>query len=130
MKNLVSERKARVAGENNSVEEIVPLEIEQPTVFLGMFAHSKTDSLTQDEVDRYLSLRCEDPTVNPLEYWKVHEKQFPVISSIAKDILSIPGSSVAVERIFNCGRDIIGLRRHSLVPETFSALMFAKSALK
>ena len=29
-----------------------------------------------------------------------------------------------------CGRDVIGLRRHSLLPETISALMLGKSALK
>ena len=50
----------------------------------------------------------------------------PPLGAVAKDILSIPGSSVSVERIFNCGRDVIGLRRHSLKPETFSALMFGK----
>ena len=65
----------------------------------------------------------------PLEYWKTHSQQFPYLSSVAKDILSIPGSSVAVERLFNCGRDVIGLRRHSLKPETLSALMFGKCAL-
>ena len=69
---------------------------------------------------------CENPTVDPLDHWKTNSKECPNLSAVAKDILSITGSSVSVERIFNCGRDIIGLRRHSLKPETFSALMFGK----
>ncbi|KAK9320426.1 hypothetical protein V1517DRAFT_329402 [Lipomyces orientalis] len=30
------------------------------------------------------------------------------------DYLAIPASEVAVERLFNSGRDLLGLRRHSL----------------
>ena len=84
-----------------------------------------------DEVDKYLSLRCEHPGVDAMQYWQIHSKEFPNLSKLAKDIISIPGSSVSVERIFfNCGHDVIGLRRHSLKPETLSALMFGKCALK
>jgi hypothetical protein len=55
--------------------------------------------------------------------------QFPNLSVVVKNVLSIPGASVSVERTFNCGRDVIGLRRHSM-KETLSSLMFAKCALK
>ncbi|PTQ46678.1 LOW QUALITY PROTEIN: hypothetical protein MARPO_0010s0077 [Marchantia polymorpha] len=128
LKKLMSEKK--IFCDSNEINSVLSQEPQQPTIFLGMFAHCNADNETKDEVDRYLSLQCEDPTVDPLEYWKVHEKQFLFISAVAKDILSIPGSAVAVERIFNCGRDVIGIRRHSLAPATLSALMFEKSVLK
>jgi hypothetical protein len=105
-------------------------EDEEDSLFCSMFSHCHSDGQELDEVDRYLELRCEDRAVDPVEYWKTHAKQFPCLSSVARDVLSIPGSSVAVERIFNCGRDVIGLRRHSLKPETFSALTFGKCYLK
>jgi hypothetical protein len=100
--------------------------------FNSLFSHCISDGteMNEDEVDKYLTQRCEDPSIDPIDYWKVHCKQFPGLSTVAKDILPIPGSSVAVERIFNCGRDMLGLRRYSLKPETFSALMFGKYALK
>jgi hypothetical protein len=61
--------------------------------------------------------------------------QFPNLFLLARDILTIPGttfgvqccffgrlllvgSAVAVERIFSGGRDTISLRRVSLMPET------------
>jgi hAT family C-terminal dimerisation region len=45
---------------------------------------------------------------------------------MAKDYLSIPGTSVTVERVFSGGRDILGIRRYSLGPETFRTLMILK----
>ena len=77
-----------------------------------------------DEVDKNFSLPGEGPQIDPLGFWKVHSSQFPKLSVVAKDVLSFPGSSVSVERIFNCGRDVIGLRRHRLNTETLGALMF------
>ena len=44
--------------------------------------------------------------------------------------LLVAWSSVAVERVFNVGRDVIGLRRYSLKPETFTALMLGKYMIK
>ena len=35
----------------------------------------------------------------------------------ARNYLTIPASKVAVERLFNKGRDLLGLRRHSLNAE-------------
>jgi hypothetical protein len=42
----------------------------------------------------------------------------------------LPGSAVAVERIFSGGRDTISLRRSSLQPETIRTLMIVKQQLK
>ena len=68
--------------------------------------------------------------MNPLSYWQNQSRQFPAFSKIAKEILSIPGSSVSVERVFNFGGDIIELCHHFLSPETLSSLMFGYYALK
>jgi hypothetical protein len=42
----------------------------------------------------------------------------------------LPGSAVAVERVFSGGRDTIGLRRASLKAETIQTLMFVKARLR
>ena len=103
---------------------------EPSSLLSNMFSHCLSDGFEMNEIETYFSLRCEDPPVDPIYYWKAHSLQFPSLSVVAKHILSIPGSSVSVERLFNCGRHTIGLRRHSMKPETLSALMFAKNALK
>ncbi|KAK9342167.1 hypothetical protein V1522DRAFT_416993 [Lipomyces starkeyi] len=42
------------------------------------------------------------------------------------DYLAIPESEVAVERLFNSGTDLLGLRRHSLSPDTMRTLVLLK----
>ena len=72
--------------------------------------------------------------------------QFPNLSRLVRDILSIPGvfllfalkyssdvskgSTVAVEHIFSGARDTISLRRASLKPETILTLMLVKQRLR
>lgn len=45
-------------------------------------------------------------------------------------MLLLPGSAVAVERIFSGGRDTISLRRASLQPGTIQTLMVLKQHLR
>jgi hypothetical protein len=48
------------------------------------------------------------------EWWRLNQDEFPRMAAAARDYLAIPASEVAVERLFNTGRDLLGLRRHSL----------------
>jgi hypothetical protein len=99
-------------------------------VVARMFAFRRNQPEDIAEVNNYLSFPLESEQVDPLIWWEMHAKDFPFLSKVAKDILSAPGSSVCVERLFNCGRDVIGIRRHSLKAETTSCLMFGRIALK
>ena len=94
-----------------------------------MFSHSSS-SVPIHEVDDYLNLQVEAWAVDPLQWWKSHASQFPLLSKLATEVLSIPGVSVAVERLFNVGRDVIGIRRHSLGSGSVSSLMFANHRLR
>ncbi|KIJ27296.1 hypothetical protein M422DRAFT_271550 [Sphaerobolus stellatus SS14] len=67
---------------------------------------------------------------DPVQWWGARKLQFPNLSRLARDLLSIPGSAVAVERIFSGGRDTISLRRASLKPETIRTLMLVKQRLR
>jgi hypothetical protein len=49
--------------------------------------------------------------------------------AIARDYLVIPGAEVNVERLFNMGRDLLGLRRVSMKGETMRAIMIVKDYL-
>jgi len=49
------------------------------------------------------------------------------MASVARAVLAIPCGSVSVERLFNGGKDMIGLRRYSLRGETFRILMLLNS---
>ncbi|KIJ41802.1 hypothetical protein M422DRAFT_171816, partial [Sphaerobolus stellatus SS14] len=64
------------------------------------------------------------------QWWGARRAQFPNLSYLARDLMSIPGSAVAVERIFSSGRDVISLRRASLKPDTIRTLMLVKQRLR
>jgi hypothetical protein len=83
-----------------------------------------------DELEEYFKLEPEDfDLCNPIQWWMGRRAQFPNLFWLARDILSIPGSAVAVERVFSGGRDTISLRRASLRPETIRILMLVKKKL-
>ena len=56
-------------------------------------------------------------------YWKDHQHEFPILASLARDVLTTPASGSGVERLFNSARDICHYRRGSLKPKTIRDLM-------
>lgn len=83
-----------------------------------------------DEVQEYFKLPREDfDTCDPLQWWAGRRSQFPNLSCFARDILSIPGSAVAVERIFSSSRETISLCCARLDPETIGTRMLVKQQL-
>jgi len=61
--------------------------------------------------------------VNPRIYWKEHQHEFPILASLARDVLTTPASGSGVERLFNSARDICHYRRGSLKSKTIQDLM-------
>jgi hypothetical protein len=62
-----------------------------------------------------------------LKWCKEHKTRYPLISRVGCDYLVIAATSTFVERIFNGGRDVIGIRRCSLDAESMTDLMLLKS---
>lgn len=83
---------------------------------------SYTNLSTNCQVTNKLFLATEN--ISPLAFWKEREAQFPRLSAIARDILAIPATGLAVERLFNIGRDVCNYRRSHLTPDTIRELMF------
>ena len=80
------------------------------------------------EVTRYLT----SPIVilhqgDPLVWWKSNTIEFPTICHMARDILSIPTSSVSVERLFSSARDVIPYRQNCLGEPMIQDLLITKS---
>ncbi|KAF4620479.1 hypothetical protein D9613_001146 [Agrocybe pediades] len=91
----------------------------------------KPQRRTLNELDEYLRLPAQEfYSCDPIQWWYAQRTRFPALSRLAFDILAIPGSAVAVERIFSGGRDTISLRRASLRPDTIRVLMILKQAIR
>jgi hypothetical protein len=56
-------------------------------------------------------------------WWYTQRNSMPQMAAAARDYLAIPASEVDVERLFSGGRDLLGLRRHSLNADTMRMLM-------
>uniref|UniRef100_A0A914WWY1 HAT C-terminal dimerisation domain-containing protein n=1 Tax=Plectus sambesii TaxID=2011161 RepID=A0A914WWY1_9BILA len=65
---------------------------------------SRTDG---EEVNSYMStFACAAPTaeIDVVAFWKIHQLKYPLLSSLALDLITILATSAAVERIFNQAR--------------------------
>jgi hypothetical protein len=51
------------------------------------------------------------------------------VCTAAREILAIPASEVDCERLFNEGRDLLGIRRYTMSGETMRIMMLLKGAL-
>jgi hypothetical protein len=63
-----------------------------------------------------------------LNYWGANQFEFPLMAQAAQRYLAIPRSEVDVERLFNVGRDVLGIRRHSMNAETLGLLILLKDS--
>jgi hypothetical protein len=61
--------------------------------------------------------------INPRLFWKDQQHEFPILTSLARDVLTTPATGSGVERLFNSARDICHYRRGSLKPETIKDFM-------
>jgi len=80
------------------------------------------------EVQRYLTAPVAViKDQSPIARWKVHASEYPTVARMAREILSIPVTSVPVERLFSSARDILPYRRNRMGHDMITALMVAKS---
>lgn len=118
----------KLVNETKEIHRVTVRKKEKKRKFMD-FYDSDSDP-EDDEVSVFLARGKINSHTDPVEYWKAHRLQYPNLSLVALNILSIPGSAVSCERTFNIGRDMIGLRRHSLHPETMSVLMIGWKNLR
>ena len=82
------------------------------------------------EFDQYLHYPKVDLETNPLEWWKLHDKQFPLLSELARRYLCICATSVPSERVFSTGGNVVTAARSALKPHNVSKLIFLASNLQ
>src|SRR5438034_8566875 len=60
----------------------------------------KTGNLKHNEIDEYLAIPIEPKNIDPCEWWKNHQSQYPILAKIARDYICIPSTSVPSEQHF------------------------------
>ena len=60
---------------------------------------------TRNELEKYMPLPLTEQTA--LQFWKSEQKKLPRMATIAKQLLAIPATSTASERVFSlCGNTL------------------------
>ncbi|KAL6538338.1 hypothetical protein OROGR_012326 [Orobanche gracilis] len=89
---------------------------------------TRYQSNAYQELENYLSTfdlgaleRDTDGNNNLLKWWAKRSTIFPVVATIAKEILAVPASTVSVEQAFSVGGYILDERRSRLTPQNLEA---------
>jgi hypothetical protein len=83
------------------------------------------------ELDLYMSeglvkANESDAPFNALSWWKGQVTNFPILSTLARDVLSMQVSTVASESAFSSGGRVVDAFRSKLKPEIIEALVCTK----
>ncbi|KAL6564748.1 hypothetical protein OROMI_016198 [Orobanche minor] len=89
---------------------------------------TRYQSNAYQELENYLTTfdlgaleRGPDGNNNLLKWWAKRSTIFPVVATIAKEILAVPASTVFVEQAFSVGGYILDERRSRLTPQNLEA---------
>ena len=91
---------------------------------LDMIYASPNPADSSEEIDKYLEMNEECKETNPLEWWKLHEKRFPTLATIAHKYLGICATSVPSERLFSDVGNNITNKRINLDPNLVEKMLF------
>lgn len=88
-------------------------------------------SVERSPLDLYLTDPKMDRTtkLNILDFWKEKEHRYKELSHLARDIVSVPLTTVASESTFSIGGRILNKWRSSYLPENVGALITSRSWL-
>ena len=82
------------------------------------------------DIDRYLSVETipfeDNEAFDILEWWKKQQIKYPVLSIIARDVLTVPVSTVASEAAFSAGGRVVSKKRCNLSPQAIEAVVCLK----
>jgi hypothetical protein len=81
---------------------------------------------SKEEIDKYLEINEEGRETDPLEWWKLYEKKFPILASIARKYLGICATSVPSKRLFSDVGNNITNKRINIDPNLVEQMLFLK----
>ncbi|XP_077246139.1 zinc finger BED domain-containing protein RICESLEEPER 3-like [Tasmannia lanceolata] len=123
-----SERQSSIEQNSQSFQDI-----QRVDEFEEFCQSTETFRPSKSEMDTYLEeirFKCEKAHFDVLEWWKMNTLKFPTLSKMARDILTIPITTVASESAFSAGGRVLDQYRSSLSPKTVDGLICSGSWLR
>ena len=84
---------------------------------------SPAPQIQHDEFTRYMQLPQPDDDIDPLTWWKDHAGTLPMLTTIMRQHMCSPATSVPCERLFSKAGHIIDKKRSSLKPSQAEKLL-------
>ncbi|KAF0532306.1 zinc finger bed domain-containing protein ricesleeper 2-like [Gigaspora margarita] len=88
---------------------------------------STTSTTNTSELDRYFISEPVEEDTDPLDWWKVNKRTYPILSKLASDYLSVQATSIACEQAFSLASNTISKTRNRLHSKTSRACLCIKS---
>jgi hypothetical protein len=82
------------------------------------------------ELDLYFNSYSPSEDILPLNWWKIHSSEYPILSKMAQDYLSIMSTSVPCEQCFSIAGKQITQTRNRMHPDTAQMCLCLKSWLE
>ena len=92
----------------------------------GSFGNKKSEL----DICLFEDIVAEDASFDILRWWKVNSDRFPILSRMARDVLSVPISTVASESAFSTGGRVFNVFRSCLTPKIVGALICTSDWLR
>ena len=83
--------------------------------------------LCRKELNAYKLERSMGPEGDPLGWWRLNHKQYPILWRLAEMYLAIPASSAPSERAFSMAGNIITVKRCRMATDTLEDVLFLQS---
>ena len=100
-KSLESPRNEKKVCEYDEDEDVVDFEKLYACPSMSSGSGSCLQGLVIDELREYLSKPRAPSSEDILKWWRAHETEYPTLSKMARDFLSIPATAVPAERLFS-----------------------------
>jgi hypothetical protein len=95
----------------------------------GLSDSERRDKVIDSELKGYRDAPILDARADPFQWWSANQVRYPHVAMVAKQFLSIPGTSAGSERVFSiAGRVICANRRAKLKAENVQDVIFLKSS--
>ena len=119
----VDDSRTSKGGRGGMLKEVIAKKLKMTT---GANSNAKS------ELDKYLAEDTEDQEMkfDILAWWRSNACRFPILARLARDVLAIPITSVALESAFSTSGRILDDFRTSLTPFMLEALVCAQDWLR
>lgn len=100
--DVVNELQSRYRSKSVETEDTIIVTQKTIDPFFNLIPTKKKRVAKRNEIDNFIETDFTDEEIasDPLDFWKLNRQKYPVLSSIAIELLTVPASSLYVESLF------------------------------